>query len=1501
MAGIATIATGHDPGYYTQASKGAEYYSASAGAAGMEPDGTWAGDGCQELGLTPGAAIDPDVFVKLFGEHLDPRSGERLGRAMSRYADWRAGYAEALAMEPEATAERRAELKDRAKAQVRQAVQYFDVTFSPSKDVSLLHASFMASAAAALDEGDIAAAAYWQTAAEDVWACVSSGAQAMLDYLQEHAGYTRSGYHGTSASGASSGRWEDAHGWVAASFRQHTSRAGDPQLHIHNTILNRVKRERDGQWRTIDGKAIYRERGAAAAQGALIMENALTNVLGVEWAQRADGHGREIKGISQAVIDEFSTRRRQEIEGVLLRLIDTYRAQHGFDPDAHALGSLRQLANKLSRAAKDDDGAGELMAHVRGWAQQARRSGAQALEPLGAAVSNRKGPGAEAQAQDSALARPVLTPGQEYRLMTGALDKVQAAQSTWTRSALHRALGEMLPAYTGPMGYREAGGLLPALTDRVLAGEVGAVVMLAAPEWPVAPASLRRKNGESVFAPHQAQLYATESQLALEERILTIASRRCGAVPRLAPAQAAAQLGTDVARLEAQLDQSTGADVATVTDSGLRMDQAAAAYRLLTSDRRVEVLVGPAGTGKTRTVGVMAQAWLQVHPGSRVLGLSATQQAANMMAREGLEGALNIDMFLTRRQDQEGLEGALIIIDEGSMVKMDHYAEVLRIAEAAGAKVVVTGDPAQLGAVGQAGGMMMIARRLGWVQLGEPLRYHEEWQREASLRLRAGDASVLTEYDQRGRLRYGTREEMIEAAYRYWLADYMEGRHSALIAHDEADANELSRRARADLKHYGRVSASGEVRLRNGAGASAGDRIMARDNDHRQEAGVPGRTLSNRDVLQVLRTDAGGGRAVEVRLLLGRDAEGTELWGAPFMLTRNYLAGQCHLAYGVTTHSVEGATFGDNAYCLVRASDDRRTLYTGMSRARADNIAFVIGETRAPDASDATTARPGRPAEADPEIARSRALARERSGEMPAGPAAEVDGDAGSVLAQVVRRNDAGLAAGEALNQAYSDADHLADFGHRWMELVKDESTRRFSQVLQDELPAHLTAGAMGDAALTWLFRDLRAAELAGADGEALLQRAIGLRDMTGARDVARVLHGRVRTLTRGSVPLAGRSWASRVPDVADPEMARYLRELAEAIDARIARLGEHTAETEPVWATRTLGAVPDDPSARADWERRAGSVAAYREMHGYENPGDPIGPEPARTSPEARHDWHGALAALGSVDGADLLGVPDETLEMRRGLYEKETAWAPEHVGDQLRLARMTVTDARARAARAEHEGQAAQTGEARTEHARNKEIWDAMLAKAYEEMTSYEKAEAARREWQRVTEATRRMALAADLELQRRHPDRARERLQSAEPATRMERIRAQATAEPADQAELPGMEREPEPQILTTRQEDERMLSVLGLTPATAAEPVPEHVHEAAGNAQATEEILAALRSMPEPGEAEDDMSPGEAWAAVIGRQRDSVLQPAGSLVPPAPQLTQPEADYELEAEA
>jgi hypothetical protein len=268
MAGIITIAPGHDASYpwrqigtsaqpaEPMPQPGVAYYLSQAEKGG-EPPGRWRGAGLAELGFGDGQVIDPEVFERLYGQFLDPRDqgGEtRLGRSPQRFRSAEEIYAGLIALEPGTTAERRAELMIEAKNQVRLPVQYFDVTFSVSKSITLLHASALANAAQSEAAGDEPAAAYWRQAAADVWACIEAGNQAALDYLEREAGYTRSGYHGRQVNGVTSGRWEDAHRLVIGSFPQHTSRDGDPQLHIHNLVLNRVQRERDGAWRTLDSR-----------------------------------------------------------------------------------------------------------------------------------------------------------------------------------------------------------------------------------------------------------------------------------------------------------------------------------------------------------------------------------------------------------------------------------------------------------------------------------------------------------------------------------------------------------------------------------------------------------------------------------------------------------------------------------------------------------------------------------------------------------------------------------------------------------------------------------------------------------------------------------------------------------------------------------------------------------------------------------------------------------------------------------------------------------------------------------------------------------------------------------------------------------------------------------------------------------------------------------------------------------------------------------------------
>ena len=94
---------------------------------------------------------------------------------------------------------------------------------------------------------------------------------------------------GTTGGGSAAwtpGRFEDAREIPVAIFPQHTSRNGDPQLHVHILWLNRVETVRDGKWRSIDSRGLHRNKGAGSALAAFALETGLTRRFGFEWAYR---------------------------------------------------------------------------------------------------------------------------------------------------------------------------------------------------------------------------------------------------------------------------------------------------------------------------------------------------------------------------------------------------------------------------------------------------------------------------------------------------------------------------------------------------------------------------------------------------------------------------------------------------------------------------------------------------------------------------------------------------------------------------------------------------------------------------------------------------------------------------------------------------------------------------------------------------------------------------------------------------------------------------------------------------------------------------------------------------------------------------------------------------------------------------------------------------------------------------------------------------------------
>jgi hypothetical protein len=248
---------------------------------------------------------------------------------------------------------------------------------------------------------------------------------------------------------------------------------------------------------------------------------------------------------------------------------------------------------------------------------------------------------------------------------------------------------------------------------------------------------------------------------------------------------------------------------------------------------------------------------------------------------------------------------------------------------------------------------------------------------------------------------------------------------------------------------------------------------------------------------------------------------------------------------------------------------------------------------------------------------------------------------------------------------------------------------------------------------------------------------------------------------------LVAHAQARGAPHLTPQQAAQQLGADAALLDAQL--LGAFAASHALPWAVTALGPIPEDPAARQEWENKASTIGAYREMYGYHHPDDPIGPEPSHHSPGQRAAWHQAFTALRPTGGPDVRAMPDGKLWLIRDTYTTETRWAPRHVGRELRLARLGATNADLAAIREDAETDAARKDGDHQRTGRH-ERWAASYRAMSGRYRAQEETFAAtmddRRQWEQATAHSRRLAIAADAELRRRHPSQRIEPLRSAEP---------------------------------------------------------------------------------------------------------------------------------------
>jgi conjugative relaxase-like TrwC/TraI family protein len=1200
---VLSFSIGHSIDYLTeQVAAGREAYYSDAIAAG-EPPGRWSGIGAVALGLS--GEVDTDTISALYGRFMDPRDGVTvLGNPYRNYAKAEELYARKLAANPRATPEEQELMRVKAGKEAHETVAFYDATFSPPKSVTVLYFAFEAQEMAARAAGDLGTAAMWAAHRLAVEDAVRVGAAASVDYLARHGGYTRTGHHGPT-----SGKWEDAHAWTVASFFQHDSRNHDPQLHIHQAILNKVQGA-DGKWRAIDWDAVKVHKGAAGAVGDRVMFERLIATLGVTVAERADGTCREIVGVDQRVTDLFSSR-TAAITPKTAQLVERFEATYDRSPNALELYRLSKVASLATRPSKAHTG--ETVAErLARWDRMVRDNTDELRCEVDAGLAGVAW--AALRAADRNQTAGEFDPAAVREM---AVAKAQDVRSRFHEANVIRAVDSVLPDYLGGLDAVEVEELVRGIAAEAM-GEHCTKLTADAPGLATLPDAERLANGMSSHQRPGTELYASNDHLR-SEWVIRDASVERGAV------------ATSV--------ELAGLFTASLAETGFTLgaDQAAAVEGILTSGAYVESLVGPAGTGKTRVVGALAKAWTdpELWGGrqQRMFGLATAQIATDELTAVGLE-ARNVAAFLAAQERLAAgstnprdlalalRPGDLVVLDESSMANTPAITAIRQHVRDAGANTLLTGDHRQLGAVGAGGAMSMVEATGISYHLTEPRRFTHDWEAAASLRLREGDLSALVEYRTHGRIvDGGTFDDTADAAVRGYLADYLTGVDTRLLVDTNEQAAAVSARVRAELVALGQVAEDGVVLGRDGTTAGVGDLVEARRLAW-DLAGYDGNVRGpiTRERYRVLEVRADGSLRV--------DAGAHQLTLPP-----EYVAADLSSGYATTVHAVEGATVG-TTHSIATAATRREAQYVELTRGQHRNTAYVQTIANASDV------RPGQSIE-------------------PLDPLSVLDrsGDAG-------REDRAALVEQEAsareMGSVQTAAERLTEISERqaagrtaaWLDELVDRAVLSESQRM---------ALAMDDncAALATV---LRQAEVAGHDPRDVLTNAITERELGNARSIASVLHHRITD--RVDLDPKGSSHADWIPKVTDPVYQRHLDDLAATADRRRNELGELAAVEAVPWAVAALGPVPDEQQARGEWTARAGVIGAHRERVGHTDDTAALPAAPPRSWVEEYASWRAAYRASGSPEETRIeRELSDGALRVRVRAYERELAWAPPYV----------------------------------------------------------------------------------------------------------------------------------------------------------------------------------------------------------------------------------------------
>ena len=742
------------------------------------------------------------------------------------------------------------------KDNVRQSVSGFDLTFSPAKSVSV---------AWALSD---------EKTAQRIEALHHQAVKEAMAWAEDNALFTRVGKQGREQV--------KTKGFVASEFKHYDTRAGDPDLHSHVLVSNKVQTE-DGRWLSIDGYTLMKYHQSISHRYDSILNTLLSNEMGYTFTACDHGVNKEptweIDGISQSLMESFSKRRRGA-QPVYKRLVEEFVAARGATPNSVEVGRLWQQAILETRDAKREP---ESLAELRaGWKAEvsARDTGAEELAAI-----------AQLAADSGRDERPVFRSEDHLSgLIDEVLDTVVRRRSYFRASHVATAAGGKL------QGYR-----FDSLSERDLihATVVEAIVRdkaISLNDFDVLelPEALKNSAGKARDARADSELYTTQDILDTEDKALGALNEPVAA---FAPSAA----------IDKALDEHEA-------EAGFRLNagQESMARYLLTCGTLAATGVGPAGTGKTASMRLVANVW--ANEGRNVIGLAPSAQAAEVLSKDLGFDAFTIDKLTYTWRGNHPTKpghslkdlpvsinaGDMIIVDEAGMASTPNIGSLLDIAEEAGAVVRFGGD---------------------------------REQSATSLRLRDGDSSTFDFYTERGWVNGGARSDMLGKAAADYLADISSGKTSLLIAATNRDVAELNETIRAHYIAHGEVDTTVEAQLSRGEQAGVGDTILARKNQTFYDDETATSTRINNGTLMTVTAIADNGSIT---------ARNTAT-GETLCLPADYVHDNVQLGYAATVHRAQGSTV-DCTRAVIDHHVDRAGLYVALTRGKIANHIYAVTE-----------------------------------------------------------------------------------------------------------------------------------------------------------------------------------------------------------------------------------------------------------------------------------------------------------------------------------------------------------------------------------------------------------------------------------------------------------------------------------------------------------------------------------------------------------------------------